>query len=120
MSTLAPTRPALNPEVQATIDTAVERLVAEFNPEQIWLFGSYAWGEPTADSDLDLVVVVPASEETYLRRAQRAQLCIYGIPMGADIMVPTRPEFERFQGVKSSLTHKIINEGRLVYGSENG
>jgi hypothetical protein len=40
--------------------------------------------------------------------------------MGADIMVPTRPEFERFQGVKSSLTHKIINEGRLVYGSENG
>jgi len=120
MTTLAPTRPALSPKVQATIDTAVERLVAEFKPEQVWLFGSYAWGEPTADSDLDLVVVVPASEETYLRRAQRTQLCIYGIPMGADIMVPTRSEFERFRSLKSSLTHKIINEGRLVYGSENG
>ena len=32
MSTLAPTRPALSPNVQATIDTAVERLVAEFKP----------------------------------------------------------------------------------------
>ena len=119
MSTLAPTRPALTPEVQATIDTAVERLVAEFKPEQIWLFGSYAWGEPRRESDLDLVVVVSASDESYLRRAQKAQMCMFGIPMGADIMVPTRPEFERFQNVKSSLTHKIINEGRLLYGSGN-
>ena len=113
----ATTRPMLMPTVQSAIDEAVERLVAEFHPEQIWLFGSYAWGEPTADSDLDLVVVVSASADTYLRRAQRAQMCMFGIPMGADIMVPTRPEFERFQNVKSSLTYKIINEGTLLYGS---
>jgi len=112
-----PIRQTLTPEVQAAIDAAVERLVTEFHPEQIWLFGSYAWGEPTADSDLDLVVVVSASTESYLRRAQRAQMCMFGIPMAADIMVPTRPEFERFQNVKSSLTHKVINEGRLLYGS---
>ena len=118
-TTSAPTRPVLNPEVQATIDAAVDRLVAEFHPEQIWLFGSYAWGGPTADSDLDFVVVVSESDESYLRRAQRAQMCMFGIPMGADIMVPTKLEFERFQNVKSSLTHKIINEGRLLYGSGN-
>ena len=114
-----PRQPVLKPEVQATIDTAVERLVAEFHPEQIWLFGSYAWGEPRTESDLDLVVVVRESAESYLRRAQRAQMCVYGISMGADIMVPTRAEFERFQTVKSSLTYKIINEGRLLYGSGN-
>ena len=125
MSAVLPTmakaakHPILKPEVQAKIDTAVERLVAEFQPEQIWLLGSYAWGEPRAESDLDLVVVVPASDESYLRRAQKAQMCVYGIPMGADIMVPTRAEFERFQTVTSSLTYKILNEGRLLYGSGN-
>ncbi len=112
-----PIRRTLTPDVQAAIDDAVERLAAEFDPEQIWLFGSYAWGDPTADSDLDFVVVVSASEESYLRRAQRAQMCMFGIPMAADIMVPIRPEFERFQNVKSSLTHKIITEGKLLYGS---
>ena len=112
-----PARRAITPKVQAVIDSAVECLVAEFHPEQIWLFGSYAWGEPRTESDLDLVVVVSASDESYLRRAQKAQLCVYGIPMGADIMVPTRAEFERFQNVKSSLTYKILNEGRLLYGS---
>ena len=110
---------AITPKVQAVIAAAVERLVAEFHPEQIWLFGSYAWGEPRTESDLDLVVVVSTSDESYLRRAQKAQMCVYGLPMGADIMVPTRVEFERFQTVKSSLTYKIINEGRLLYGSGN-
>ena len=114
-----PARRAITPKVQAAIDAAVERLVAEFHPEQIWLFGSYAWGEPRTECDLDLVVVVRESAESYLRRAQKAQMCVYGISMGADIMVPTRAEFERFQTVKSSLTYKIINEGRLLYGSGN-
>ena len=117
MNAIAPARPTLTPEVQATIDAAVERLVAEFHPEQIWLFGSHAWGEPTSDSDLDLVVVVSASEESYLRRAQRAQGCLWGIPIGIDVLVPTKQDFERVSHLKGSLTYKIINEGRLLYGS---
>ena len=123
MSTASPTtgnatgRPILTPAVQAAIDIAVERLVAEFHPEQIWLFGSHAWGEPRAESDLDLVVVVSASDESYLRRAQRAQGCLWGIPIGMDVLVPTKNEFERVRHLKGSLTYKIINEGRLLYGS---
>ena len=112
-----PTHPVLKPEVQATIDTAVARLVAEFQPEQIWLFGSYAWGEPRSESDLDFVVVVPESDERPLKRMQRAQSCLFDIAKAMDIMVPTRKEFDRFRGVRSSLTHKIIKQGRLLYGS---
>ena len=113
----APIRRTLTPDVQAAIDAAIERLVVEFRPEQIWLFGSYAWGKPTADSDLDFVVVVSASEESYLRRAQRAQGCLWGIPIGIDVLVPTQKDFERVSHLKGSLTYKIINEGRLLYGS---
>ena len=39
------------------LQTATQRLVTEFQPEQIWLFGSHAWGTPTEDSDVDLMVV---------------------------------------------------------------
>ena len=111
----SPARPALTPKVQAAIDTAVERLVPEFHPEQIWLFGSYAWGEPTADSDLDFVVVVSESDERSLARMQRAHRCLHKLGMPKDVIVDTRAEFDRFKEVRSSLTYKILREGRLLY-----
>ncbi len=114
-----PTHPILKPEVQATIDTAVERLVAEFKPEQIWLFGSYAWGEPNEDSDLDFLVVVPESDERPLKRMQRAHRCLRGMRMAMDILVPTREAFDHVRDLKPTLTYKIVREGRLVYGSGN-
>ena len=40
------------------LETVTERLVTEFQPEQIWLYGSHAWGNPHDDSDVDLFVVV--------------------------------------------------------------
>ena len=115
MTTSAPTRPVLKPEVQATIDTTVLRLVAEFHPEQIWLFGSYAWGEPDEHSDLDFVVVLPRSDETPIKRAQRAHRCLRGSGMPNDVLVKTRAEFERYRDLRPSLTFKIANEGRLIY-----
>ena len=49
---------------ETTIHEVVQRLVNEFNPEQVILFGSYAWGTPSEeDSDLDLLVIVPQSDE---------------------------------------------------------
>ena len=38
------------------LETATQRLVAEFQPEQVWLYGSHAWGNPHDDSDVDLLV----------------------------------------------------------------
>ncbi len=111
-----PTHPVLEPEVQATIDTAVAHLVAEFKPEQIWLFGSYAWGEPDAHSDLDFLVVVHESDVSPLKRAQRAHHCLGDLSMAKDVLVKTRAEFDRFCDVRPSLTYKIANEGRLLYG----
>ena len=115
-TTNATTRPILTSAAQAAIDTAVERLVAEFKPEQIWLFGSYAWGEPDEHSDLDFVVVVPDSDERPIKRMQRAARCLTGLGMAKDVLVQTRAEFDRFRHVVSSLTYKIVQEGRLLYG----
>ena len=44
------------------IETVKERLIKTYNPKTIYLFGSYAWGTPDEDSDLDLLVVIESSE----------------------------------------------------------
>jgi len=101
---------------QHLLEEVVHRLTAEFQPEQIWLFGSYAWGEPDEGSDLDLLVVVRESNEPPVRRAQRAHRCLRGLSLAKDVLVKTRPEVERFRNVRSSLAAEILEHGRKIYG----
>ncbi len=98
------------------LDEMVRRLVAEFQPEKIILFGSYAWGEPTEDSDVDLFVIVPDSTQGPIERMQRAHYCLGGLGVSKDVLVKTRDEAERFRHVRASLEHKVFEEGRVLYG----
>jgi predicted nucleotidyltransferase len=61
------------------LEKAVDRLKAEFQPDEIYLFGSHAWGVPTDDSDVDLMVIVRDSSEKSIRRMQRAHRCLSGL-----------------------------------------
>ncbi len=96
--------------------TVTQRLVAEFQPEQVWLYGSHAWGAPHESSDVDLFVVVPHSEETPIRRSQRAHRCLRGLRMPKDVLVETRREVERVKELKTSLENAILSRGRRLYG----
>ena len=98
------------------LQTATQRLVAEFQPDQIWLFGSHAWGNPHDDSDVDLLVVVPHSDETPIRRAQRAHRSLRGLRMPKDVLVETRQEVDRVKDLKTSLENTILSRGRRLYG----
>jgi predicted nucleotidyltransferase len=98
------------------LQTATQRLVAEFQPDQIWLFGSHAWGNPHDDSDVDFLVVVPHSDETPIRRSQRAHRCLRGLRMPKDVLVETRQEVDRVKGLKTSLENTILSRGRRLYG----
>jgi predicted nucleotidyltransferase len=98
------------------LQTATERLVAEFHPEQIWLFGSHAWGAPTEDSDVDLMVILPQSDERPIRRDQRAQKCLGRLAVSADVLVRTRGEVNRYKHLRASLFHQVLNQGRKLYG----
>lgn len=100
---------------QGVIAEATRRLVAEFEPEEVWLFGSYAWGEPTPDSDLDLYVVVTDSSEDPLARAQRAQRVLGGLALPKDVIVKTRTEMDRVKTLRPTLAYQVVNEGRLLY-----
>lgn len=95
---------------------AVHLLVREFAPEEIWLFGSQARGTPDESSDLDLLVIVSGSEETPVKRAQRAHACLRGLGIAKDVLVKTRAEVERFRPVVSSLVSEILTHGRKLHG----
>ena len=94
----------------------IRRLVDEFHPEAIYLFGSHAWGKPNADSDLDLLVIVSRSRQKPIERAVRAQHSLRGVKAAVDVLVKTRREFEKYTSVKASLEAQISREGKLLYG----
>ena len=94
----------------------INRLVNEFHPETIYLFGSHAWGEPEAGSDLDLLVIVKTSRQKPIQRAVRAQRSLRGVKAPIDVLVKTRREFERYISVKASLEAQITREGKILYG----
>jgi uncharacterized protein len=98
------------------LDEMVRRLVAEFQPEQIILFGSHAWGEPNEESDVDLFVIVPDSDERPIDRMHRGYSCLSGVGVPKDVLVKTRTEAEHYRHVRASLEYKVFAEGIVLYG----
>ena len=104
-------------KITATLrEEVVRRLVDEFHPEAIYLFGSHAWGKPTAESDMDLLVIIEKSGEKPIQRAVRAQRSLRGVKVPVDVLVKTRQEFEKYTSVKASLEAQITRKGKLLYG----
>jgi len=93
----------------------VKRLVAEFDPEAIYLFGSHAWGEPDEGSDVDLMIVVPWDGTPTHHDCVRAHQSLSEIDVAKDILLRTRARFERFRPVRASLEYKIAKRGKLLY-----
>ena len=74
---------------QVVLDMA-ECLIETFHPERIYLFGSYARGDVTPDSDYDLMVVVADSVLPQYRRSQQAQRALAQFKMAKDVLVDAR------------------------------
>lgn len=98
------------------LESVINRLKIEFQPEEIYLFGSHAWGTPNEDSDVDLMVIVPSSDERPIRRDQRAQKCLDRLEVPADVLVRTRGEVDRYKHLRASLFHQVLHQGRKLYG----
>jgi predicted nucleotidyltransferase len=92
-----------------------QRLVELFSPEQVILFGSYAWGTPTADSDVDVMVIVSESNLSDYQRALLAHRCLSGLDIAKDVIVNTRAEFDFLRDVRASLEYKVARQGRVLY-----
>jgi uncharacterized protein len=104
------------PVLPKQLDEMVQRLVDCLKPERIILFGSYAYGQPNADSDVDLLVIVAESAEPGYRRAQKAYGALSGLGVSKDIIVMTCEEVEWEARVPNSLVSQAIHRGKVLYG----
>ena len=100
------------------IEEAKERLVTEFNPEKIYIFGSYAWGNPTEESDLDIMVVVKKCNDKLLEM-RRGIKSLRGIGFPKDIIVEGEEEFIHNSTDINKIENEIYNRGYLIYENTN-
>lgn len=103
-------------QIDSILIEMTRRLVAEFQPRQIFLFGSYAWGQPNDDSDIDLFVIVPDSNQSRTERHLRARHCLHDVPVPKDILVETQAEVDWASRVYASLESEILERGIRLYG----
>lgn len=101
---------------QNIIDEVTRRLVEVYKPVTIYLFGSYAWGLPTEESDLDLAIVVHNAEVRRIDRVYKGLKVLYNLGIAKDIIVYTKEEFDKAREHPSSLARKIRRQGKVLYG----
>jgi uncharacterized protein len=101
-------------ESREVIKQMVSRIALKFHPRKIILFGSWARKEQTADSDVDLMVVVDsAANRRDLRVAMRRTVNGLGLPK--DIIVVTSEEFEMKRNIPGSIVYPADKEGEILY-----
>jgi uncharacterized protein len=100
----------------AAIRRLARRIAERFRPRKIILFGSYAYGVPHAESDVDLLVVMPASNVV----TQSIRICLaLDWPFSLDLIVRTPQQVER--GLKEGdwFLREVIERGKVVYEAPN-
>jgi len=96
-----------------TIKKFADEVARRFKPQKIILFGSYAYGRPTPDSDVDLLVVMP-----YNRRQGRMSLRIleamdYSFPL--DLLVRTPAEVRQRLRWGDCFMQEAVTKGKVLY-----
>jgi predicted nucleotidyltransferase len=96
------------------IERIVKRIVAFYDPEFIYLFGSYAKGTMTPDSDLDFVIVKGSQLPPYLR-GKNISAALAEVPVNIDCMFVTPEELERECSATYSLLALVMPTALLLY-----
>lgn len=103
------------PVTQEILTEITRRIVLALHPQKIILFGSFAYGHPTPDSDVDLFVVLETNQKPVDRQVTVARL-IRPRPFPIDIVVRTPQEMEEAQHNQDPLIREILDRGKVLYG----
>jgi predicted nucleotidyltransferase len=88
------------------------RVAEQFAPDRIILFGSHAYGTPHADSDVDILVVMPARNQ--LDQAYRIRLAVEA-PFPLDLIVRTPENLQRRLRDGDLFHTEIVTRGKVLY-----
>ncbi|MGH9843787.1 MAG: nucleotidyltransferase domain-containing protein [Blastocatellia bacterium] len=97
----------------AYIRKICRRIAEEIKPEKIILFGSHAYGRPTRESDLDLLVVMPYEGSPLAQAVKIGRQLNLMIPM--DLLVRTREQVATRLAMDDFFMREILERGKVMY-----
>ena len=95
------------------IRETVQQIVERFRPQKVILFGSYAQGKPTEDSDVDLLVIMETDEKPVHAAARISTNIDHPFPL--DVLVMSPEEFEETKAVVGGLAYPAHHWGKVLY-----
>jgi len=100
--------------VRERIEEIVDRIVRQFDPEMVILFGSHARGDAGPDSDVDLLIVMPVVGS---RRDTRLAIrrALQDIEVPKDILLVTPEDFERRKRIAGTIERPAATQGKVLY-----
>jgi len=96
------------------IKEEIVRKLKPLEPEKIIIFGSYAYGEPLEDSDLDICVVKKEVKKK-IKMKQKIRELLKDIKIAKDILVPNKDEYDFYKKEIGSVYREIENKGELLW-----
>jgi len=99
----------INPELERIVEQIVER----FHPQKIILFGSQAYGKPSIESDVDLMIIMETKERVVRKAAEISASIDHPFPL--DILVYTPSEIEKRLKWGDGLVYDAIKKGIVLY-----
>jgi predicted nucleotidyltransferase len=100
---------------KSEIENAIKLLVETYVPVYIFIFGSYAWGTPHKDSDVDFLVVVKDSKEPFHKRPRIGHKALSETGFPKDILVLTETELNLKIKEAHSFYAEIVEKGVKSY-----
>lgn len=100
-------------KINQKIKEVADKIAKEHQPEKIILFGSYAWGEPDHDSDVDLFVV--KETENTRETAKEIDGSIFPRPFPINLIVYTPAKLKRELNLEEPFVSKITKEGKVLF-----
>ena len=96
------------------LEHTVDRIVEFVNPDKIFLFGSFAYGTPKKDSDIDLLIIMETDERPAQRRIQISRL-FKDRQVAMDFIVKTPSEIAERISIGDFFIKKILEQGKILY-----
>jgi predicted nucleotidyltransferase len=93
-----------------------QRIGKRFHPQRVILFGSYAYGRPTEDSDVDLLVVMPGQGSTVDQSVEIRMAIRPSFPV--DLLVRTSEKLQERLDMGDSFVRTILDEGKVLYEAD--
>lgn len=100
--------------LEGMLSEVVRRVVEVANPDKIILFGSYAYGKPHKESDLDILVVMESDLPRY-KRSVPIYKALADLFVPLDILVYTPQEIEAWRDVPQAFITSVLKKGKVLY-----